>query len=343
MLNTNSITKTIENDQLDCENIESIIETTGEADGTTVEAPFWRTEKSKGRNKSKAPGKNGIDLGERGIFDKRNNLNDLTGREWTFFLNSVLIQAYPPTIRDGKSFDLRKIHPSPKPPQLMRDIISFFTKGDQWILDPFVGVGGSLIGGSICETPRHGVGIDLNGVYLDAYQQACVAENLPIESTIQGDSLEVLASNNELLNREFSMIITDPPYADMMKKKKTGQKMKFYGKSDPSPYTDDQRDLGNLEYNDFLIRFRDIMQLAVNRLAVGKYAVVFCKDLQPKPGSPNILHADIINTLSTIPGLVYRGVKIWYDQANDLFPFGYPYAYVMHQMHQYILIFRKET
>ncbi|MEY2354369.1 DNA methyltransferase [Lysinibacillus capsici] len=306
-----------------------------------AEAPFWRTEKSKGRKK-RPIGVNGVDMGERGVYDKRNKLNDLTGREWTFFLNSVLVQAYPPTIKDGVGFDLRKIHPSPKPPQLMKEMISFFTKKDQWILDPFVGVGGSLLGASLCDGPRHGVGIDLNSQYLEAYKKVCETDNLPTELTIHGDAEKTLREGHPYLDREFQLIITDPPYADMMNRKKTGQKNKLYGKNDPTPYTNDENDLGNLEYNEFLDKFRDIMELAVKRLEVGKYAVVFCKDFQPKPGSPNILHADIINSLSTIPGLVYRGVKIWYDQANDLFPFGYPYAYVMHQMHQYILVFRKE-
>lgn len=315
---------------------------TPEKEDSENKLPFWREGKSKGRKKKKEIGVNGVDLGERGVYDKRNKLNDLTGREWTFFLNSVLVKAYPPTIKDGVGFDLRKIHPSPKPPQLMKDIISFFTKGDQWILDPFVGVGGSLLGGSLCDTPRHGVGIDLNHLYLNAYKTVCETDNIPLENTIHGDSKEVLAQPHPLLDRKFQLIITDPPYADMMNKKKTGQKLKFYGKDNPSPYTDDKRDLGNQEYDQFLIHFRDIMELAVKKLEVGKYAVVFCKDFQPKPGKPNILHADIINSLSTIPGLVYRGMKIWYDQANDLFPFGYPYAFVMHQMHQYILIFRKE-
>ena len=70
--------------------------------------------------------------------------------------------------------------------------------------------------------------------------------------------------------------------------------------------------------------------------------VVFCKDFQPQPGTPNLLHADIINELCKIDGLVYRGMRIWHDQAMSLFPFGYPYSFVMNQIHQYVLIFRKE-
>ena len=48
------------------------------------EIPFWRSQKSKGRKKP--IGKFGIDCGERGILDSRNKLNELTGKEWIYFL-----------------------------------------------------------------------------------------------------------------------------------------------------------------------------------------------------------------------------------------------------------------
>ena len=71
--------------------------------------------------------------------------------------------------------------------------------------------------------------------------------------------------------------------------------------------------------------------------------VVFCKDFQPQPGQPNLLHAEVIDELCRIDGLEYRGMRIWHDQAMSLYPFGYPFSFVMNQIHQYILIFRKEV
>ena len=42
-----------------------------------------------------------------------------------------------------------------------------------------------------------------------------------------------------------------------------------------------------------------------------------------------------------IPNIEYRGMKIWSDESINLYPYGYPYAFSMNQLHQYILIFRK--
>ena len=146
--------------------------------------PYWRAIKSNGRRPR--VGVNGIDLGDRGVYDKRNTLNDLTGREWTYFLNSVWVTAYPP-IADTFGFDVRRIHPSPKPPQLMRDIIHFFTKGNEWVLDPFAGVGGTLVGASLAEPKRRAVGIEIVQQYVDAYNEAARQLGLEIQDMICGD------------------------------------------------------------------------------------------------------------------------------------------------------------
>lgn len=303
-----------------------------------TQIPFWRTLASNGR---RLPvGKYGIDVGERGTYDRRNPLNELTGKEWTYFLNSIWIAAYPP-VADKCGFDLRKIHPSPKPPNLMRDIILFFTKRDQWILDPFMGVGGTLLGASLCEPIRNAMGIEINLAYLNAYENVCAAEGLKPQPTINDDARNMLAYP-QIADREFDLILTDPPYSDLMTRPKSGHKKKLYGRNDPTPFSNSPNDLGNLPYDAFLGALKDIFALAVSRLKDKKYLVVFCRDLQPTAENPHLLHTDVIQTVRQIPGMVYRGMRIWHDQAVDLYPFGYPYAFVMNQMHQYILIFRKE-
>ncbi len=301
--------------------------------------PFWRVIPSNGRRKH--VGKFGVDLGERGVYDKRNVLNELTGKEWTYFLNSVLIKAYPP-VADQCGFDLRKIHPSPKPPNLMKDIILFFTKRAEWIMDPFAGVGGTLLGASLCKPLRHAVGLDINNAYVDAYQKVCAAEGLRSQVMLHGDAREML-DMPEVGGRQFDLILTDPPYSDLMARPKSGHKKKLYGRDDPTPFSSNPKDLGNLSYNDFLSELGKIIGIAASRLKTRGYLVLFCRDLQPTEESPNMLHADVVATIRQIPGLVYRGMRIWHDQAVDLYPFGYPYAFVMNQMHQYFLIFRKES
>lgn len=70
--------------------------------------------------------------------------------------------------------------------------------------------------------------------------------------------------------------------------------------------------------------------------------MIFIKDLQPNKKELNLLHADIIEKLNEIPNLNYKGLRIWADNSAKLFPYGYPFSFVANQIHQYILVFRKE-
>jgi len=126
----------------------------------------------------------------------------------------------------------------------------------------------------------------------------------------------------------------------MMAKEKTGADIEIYGKT-ATPFSDSPQDLGNMPYEKFLTSFTDIVRSSLKYLKTKGYLVVFCKDMQPKKKTTNLLHAAIIESLNSIEKLYYRGLKIWADQSPKLFPYGYPFDFVANQIHQYILIFRK--
>ncbi|MEO8287586.1 MAG: DNA methyltransferase [Chloroflexota bacterium] len=272
------------------------------------------------------------------IWDPRNRLNDLTGREWVHFLSSVDATAYPTTGPQSYGHNLRRIHPSPKPPQLMAKIVEFFTRRGEWVLDPFMGVGGTLLGCSLAE--RNAVGVDLSADYIETYHSVATQEGLPIQTAIAADSRQML-DRAEVAGRRYDMVLTDPPYGDMMRRPQNGEKKKKTGDSSSTPFTASTQDLGNLHYPAFLDELTSIMSLSLQLLKPSGYMVIFAKDLQPTAEHHNMLHADLVIRLSALDGLLYRGCKIWYDQTPRLYPFGYPYRFVANQLHQYILIFQK--
>ena len=98
--------------------------------------------------------------------------------------------------------------------------------------------------------------------------------------------------------------------------------------------------MGNLGYQEFLGALRHVIAGALAYLRPRGHLVLFTKDLQPTPEHHNMLHADITAALRELPGLEFRGYRIWHDQSLNLYPFGYPYAFVANQQHQFILIFR---
>lgn len=277
-------------------------------------------------------------------YHRKNKLNDLPGGQWTFFLNSVINTRFPTNGPEAFAHDIRKIHPSPKPPQLMRDIIEFFTKENEVVLDYFMGVGGTLIGASL--SGRNAIGIDLNQNYIDAYKEANKALGLKEQTTQLGDSIPLLKDGRvlkELLKtKKVSLVLIDPPYGDMLAREKTGEAIKKNQDTSPTPFTDLDTDLGNMEIHEFFPIFKESIEDSMKFLKSRGHIIVFMKDLQPNKTSANLLHSRVIEDLATIEGLNYLGMKIWADQGVNLYPYGYPYAFVSNQIHQYIMIFRMD-
>ena len=298
-------------------------------------------------------------------YDPRNRLNDLSGSEWTYFLNSVELEGdehnvgrlndlseeewaiasapvwdtyYPTKGPKSDAHRIRKRHPSPKPPALMKRLIEFFTKQGGRVLDPFVGVGGTLLACSM--SGRHGVGIDLSQEYLEVYHQACTELGLEAQPFLCGDArnLENLLAEVE----PFDLVLTDPPYGDMLSRKRSGDRKKRTGDDSPTPFTESPDDLGNMPPSQFYESLKTVIVQAMQYLKPKGYVVIFCKDLQPTENYHNMIHADVVETLAGVKNLRFRGYKIWYDKSLKLYPFGYPYAYVSNQLHQFSLIFRKE-
>jgi len=268
----------------------------------------------------------------------QNKLNDLSGSEWIFFLNSVEVTHYSTKGADGFAHHLRKKHPSPKPPQLMKKFVDFFTKEGQVVFDPFMGIGGTLIACSLSN--RKGIGVDLSKNYIDLYKKVCKELGVVEQTAIIGNSLgleKILPKNTK-----FDFILTDPPYGEMLSKKRTGQKKKKTGIAVATPFTNHETDLGNMERENFLESLKNIIAKSIEYLKPKGYLAVFVKDLQPNGSGHNMLHCYITTKLLEIPDLSFKGYKIWYDATQKLYPFGYPHAFVANQFHQFVMIFRKE-
>ncbi len=276
-------------------------------------------------------------------YQLNNPLNDLPASAWLNFTTSVFTTFYSTTGEESYAHHIRKIHPTPKPPQLMKDIISFFTKEGDIVLDYFMGVGGSLLGAGLCG--RKAIGIDLNSKYIDAYQEAAKELSLPIFPTVQGDCLEILNDRNKMTaligDNECSLVLIDPPYGNMMSREKTGGDVQVYGNVG-TPFTDDFRDFGNMTIDNCLESLKTSVELSQSYLKKRGYIVIFIKDLQPKKKETNLLHSMIISKINEIPNIQYKGLRIWADKSSKLYPYGYPLSFVANQIHQYILIFRKE-
>ncbi|MCY3577577.1 MAG: DNA methyltransferase [bacterium] len=271
----------------------------------------------------------------------RNKLNDLTAKEWIPETISVWRQkglgaGHPDT-------KIERQHPAPFSFTDVSRLIRFFTKSDQVVLDPFVGIGSTLKAASL--EGRRGIGIELNQDFVDLTKERLnkeIDESLfdsPEQQVILGDAREIIPT---LATDSVDFVVTSPPYWNILHKEdhKTEQERISQGLS--TRYSiDDDRDLGNItDYELFLKELVNIFSECRRVLRPMQHLAAIVGDFRNK-GRYHMFHSDLAQGLEN-EGYVLKGITILYQSHKRVFPYGYPSAYVPNLHHQYILILRNE-
>lgn len=265
--------------------------------------------------------------------DPRNKLNELTGKEWIHFTRSTRTTTYDSVL----GHDIRKEHSANKPPQICKEFIEFFTKSENTVLDPFAGVGGTLLGASLAN--RNGIGIEISEKWIDLYHEVCESEEIDTQKMIQGDSRQSLKELKEDMGEEsVDFILTDPPYYQTDTEGTSSDDNDVI-----DGFSNSELDVGQLtDKNEFYEAIAEIMDDASQLLKEDKYAVVFMKN-RYIDGEYHPLSYELAEKIQEETNLNLRGEHVWLQQGTTLYPFGYPYAYVPNTVHQNILVFRKES
>ena len=280
-----------------------------------------------------------------GVVDKRNSLNDLTGKEWIPETKSYMFQkglgaSHPHA-------QIEKQHPAPFSFQDIESLVKFFTKTGMSVLDPFGGVGSTAkaceLLGRICTS------IELSEKYhklsLERLESEVGKGTSKHHKFINGDSCIILP---QLASNSIDFIVTSPPYWGILHKQDQKVKKNRVQYNLDTQYSDDANDLGNIEnYEQFLTILCNRIFLQCGRiLRKGKYMAIIVSDFRDK-GDFISFHSDLIQRLNkaTLPEggvLSLQGTKVLIQNHKSLHPYGYPFSYVENIHHQYILIFRKK-
>lgn len=281
--------------------------------------------------------KNGIiDLGERGKFNIKNKLNNLTGKEWIKFTKSWFI--HKPVRRKNDEI----LHPAKYPESLVEEFIAFFTKENEWVFDPFLGSGSTLIAAG--NLNRNAVGIELNEKYYKIAKKRIETGNFENNIiALKGNSLnlkEILIKNE--INQKIDFTITSPPYWNQLEKNSLRQKKRNENGLD-TKYSTQKKDIGNIaEYEKFLETQALIFDQVYDITKEKGYLTIITN---------NIFHNGRVFPLAfdTAVSLTKRGSKswllkdekIWLQDDKPLIALGVNSAWVGNRHHQYCLIFRK--
>lgn len=258
------------------------------------------------------------------MINEDKKCNDLTGKEW--LQNSFSIWRDLSKTKEEK--DLK--HPASYPVALCEKLIRTFSKKGCNVLDPFSGIGSTMVAAHNLNCC--GTGIDLSGEFTEKAKLR-IENDLNI-SLINGDSFQEL---DKLQADSFDICITSPPYWDILNMKRSADKKENIN------YSNKENDMGNIpNYDDFIRLLGDLFVKVHRCLKSGSYCIVNVMDIRKKSNFYP-LHSDLATELQK-RGYIFDDIIIWDRQAeyNNMRPLGYPYKFRINKVHEYLLIFIKK-
>ena len=255
--------------------------------------------------------------------------NQLSGKDW--LKNSVSVWSDLSKSSEEKALK----HPASFPEMLVSRLLSSFmpgVKGDAVILDPFLGSGSTL-----AAAAKHGY----KGIGFEIYEEHLIEAATRLAP--YGKQCTILNDNSVNISKyiaseSIDMVITSPPYWNILNRRRTADY------KDIRTYGTDNSDLGNIDdYHTFLDGLMVVMRGVYMVLKPHTYCVVNVMDIRVK-NKLYTFHSDLYARMEAI-GFQLDDLIIWdrHSEYNNLRPLGYPYKFRINRVHEYLLIFIKNS
>jgi len=239
----------------------------------------------------------------------------------------------------------KNIHPAVFPIALPAYFIELLTHRGELILDPFVGIGSTLVAAQ--DLGRNAVGFDLQQKYIDICYERLNQSRL-FDSTKQIAITDDARNINKYFEEEIiSLCITSPPYPEFLTHKRKNKSIRGDLRQNEhydtvQQYSFDPRDIGHLKhepYSDSLVEiYANILPLMKEKA----HCIININDLW-KDNHRYVTHCYVIQAL-TKAGFELRNIFIWDKRnlVNKVGIFGWPNNFIsMGATFEYILDFWK--
>ena len=250
-------------------------------------------------------------------------INCLTAKEWTKSQVAVWEFAY-------KKRDIRdkKIHPAVFPIDLPAKCISLFSHQGELILDPFVGIGSTMVAAQ--DLKRNAVGFDLKKEYLDYAKTRLVQDKSTKQILVQDEAHNI---PDYLEEESLALTVTSPPYSNILNrprknKSRRGDLRKNEQYDKVEQYSNDPLDLGTMEAKPYANAIGEIYEGILPLLRPKAHAIINLTDLWWENKRIPI-HVYTIEAMQDV-GYELRNIIIWdrRNLVNGVGIFGWPNNYI---------------
>ena len=264
----------------------------------------------------------------------------VNGKDWV--KGMVTIQSF---YYNGRDIRDKNVHPASFPISLPAHFIKLLTHKGELVLDPFVGIGSTLLASK--DLDRNAIGFDLNAKYLEVINQRLSQTQLVSDSKQIAICDESHNIPKYIEKETVSLCITSPPYAMMLNRPRLNKSMRADTRKNEhylkiQQYSNNPLDLGIMNHEDYAKALEEIYSGIFPLMKPGAHCIINVNDVWWE-NKRYITHIYVIEALQRA-GFEFRNTFIWdkRDLVNGVGIFGYPSNFIsMGSTMEFILDFRK--
>ena len=270
-----------------------------------------------------------------------NHISCITAKEWV--KSQVVVQEFgiqedeiqeliQEFYYEGRDIRDKDVHPAVFPISLPAHFIKTLTHKGELVLDPFVGIGTTLLAAK--DLSRNAVGFDLKKEYIE------ITKRRIAQRKIIGDGTQYIAITDDAHNiplyleeNTVSLCITSPPYANMLGHKRLNKsirgdlrKNKHYLKV--QQYSNDPRDLGTMNHSQYSKSLEEIYSGILPLMRHKAHCIINVNDVwENNKRIPT--HVHVMKALERA-GFEFRNTFIWDKRnlVNRVGIFGWPSNFI---------------
>jgi len=241
----------------------------------------------------------------------------------------------------------KEVHPAVMPIALAKHAIEVFTHRGELVLDPFNGIGTTLLAAK--DLDRNAVGFDISAKFCKSSKQRLA------QSKLAGDSQQLVVCDDArnissyLSNDSVKLIFTSPPYANLLNRRRLNKSRRSDERHNKQylkveQYSQDERDLGTLQIEDYSSQLKSIYERLLPLLVPRGHSIINVPDMWWSDGNGGKripIHIYVYHAMLDA-GFELRNTIIW-DRTgivNRIGIFGWPSNYItMGTTFEYLLDF----
>lgn len=254
------------------------------------------------------------------------HLSCVTAKDWV--KGMVTIHEFFYEKRDIRD---KTVHPAAFPIALPAHFIRLLTHQGELVLDPFLGIGSTLIAAQ--DLARNAVGFDLQKKYVDVALKRLSQSRLYPETQQVAVVDDAMNIPDYLEEESVALSITSPPYPHFLTHKRRNKSMRGDLRANShyltvQQYSDDPNDLGHMDHDSFARRLTQIYRGLFPLHRPGAHCIININDLWENDQRYST-HAIVIDALSRA-GFEFRNTFIWDKRplVNRVGIFGWPSNFI---------------